>query len=108
MRDISALGACISTPYYIFASEFALSFDEHSETFTCRLMWRRRHFAGCASSCAAARRSWRMTWCGLTTNDVLPTLSILKLMCRHNSSRALRGDRAAVLGDKVEPLHKVR
>lgn len=41
VRDISALGACISTAYYILASEFALSFVEHSETFTCRVMWRK-------------------------------------------------------------------
>jgi hypothetical protein len=54
VRDISALGACISTPYYIFASEFALSFDEHSETFTCRLMWRKETLCGV---CFLLRRS---------------------------------------------------
>jgi hypothetical protein len=41
VRDISALGACISAPYYIFANEFELSFDGFSGIFICRVMWRK-------------------------------------------------------------------
>ncbi|WP_314963646.1 PilZ domain-containing protein [Bradyrhizobium cosmicum] len=54
VRDMSALGACISTPYYIFASEFALSFDGHSGTFTCRVVWRKETLCGV---CFVLRRS---------------------------------------------------
>lgn len=46
MRDIGALGACISTPYYIFANEFALSFDGHSGIFICRVVWRKETLCG--------------------------------------------------------------
>ncbi|MBR1169431.1 PilZ domain-containing protein [Bradyrhizobium sp. DASA03005] len=46
VRDISALGACISTPYYIFANEFALSFDSHSGIFVCRVVWRKETLCG--------------------------------------------------------------
>ncbi|UFW85963.1 PilZ domain-containing protein [Bradyrhizobium barranii] len=54
VRDISALGACISTPYYIFASEFVLSFDGHSGNFICRVAWRKRTLCGV---CFLLRRS---------------------------------------------------
>lgn len=40
VRDINALGACISTPYYLFANEFVLSFDGHAGIFVCRVVWR--------------------------------------------------------------------
>ncbi|MEH2487675.1 PilZ domain-containing protein [Bradyrhizobium sp. AZCC 2230] len=46
VRDISALGACISTPYYIFAKEFVLSFDGHSGIFICRVVWRKETLCG--------------------------------------------------------------
>ncbi|WP_426612905.1 PilZ domain-containing protein [Bradyrhizobium sp. McL0616] len=46
VRDINALGACISTPYYIFASEFVLSFDGHSGIFICRIAWRKETLCG--------------------------------------------------------------
>ncbi|WP_426611225.1 PilZ domain-containing protein [Bradyrhizobium sp. McL0616] len=46
VRDINALGACISTPYYVFANEFVLSFDGHSATFICRIMWRKGTLCG--------------------------------------------------------------
>lgn len=46
VRDISALGACISTPYYIFAHEFVLSFDGHSGMFFCRVVWRKQTLCG--------------------------------------------------------------
>ena len=46
VRDISALGACISTPYYVFANEFVLSFDGHSGVFFCRVVWRKQTFCG--------------------------------------------------------------
>ncbi|MET4388083.1 hypothetical protein ABIB73_003845 [Bradyrhizobium sp. F1.4.3] len=46
VRDISALGACISAPYYIFASEFVLSFDGHSGIFICRVAWRKETLCG--------------------------------------------------------------
>ena len=39
VRDISALGASISAPYYIFANEFKLSFDGFSSIFVCRVAW---------------------------------------------------------------------
>lgn len=46
VRDINALGACISTPYYVFANEFVLSFDGHSAVFICRVVWRRETLCG--------------------------------------------------------------
>ncbi|MBR0820576.1 PilZ domain-containing protein [Bradyrhizobium liaoningense] len=46
VRDINALGACISTPYYIFADEFVLSFDGHSGVFFCRIAWRKQTLCG--------------------------------------------------------------
>ncbi len=46
VRDINALGACISTPYYIFANEFELSFDGHSGVFICRVVWRKETLCG--------------------------------------------------------------
>ncbi|WP_342733389.1 PilZ domain-containing protein [Bradyrhizobium sp. B117] len=46
VRDINALGACISTPYYIFANEFVLSFEGHSGIFICRIVWRKATLCG--------------------------------------------------------------
>ena len=46
VRDINAFGACISTPYYIFASEFDLSFGGFHSTFACRVVWRRATLCG--------------------------------------------------------------
>ncbi|MDI3560468.1 PilZ domain-containing protein [Bradyrhizobium sp. Arg816] len=46
VRDINALGACISAPYYIFADEFVLSFDGHSGVFFCRVVWRKETLRG--------------------------------------------------------------
>jgi hypothetical protein len=46
VRDINALGACLSTPYYMFASEFDLSFSGFHSTFGCRVVWRRATLSG--------------------------------------------------------------
>ncbi|WP_027553539.1 hypothetical protein [Bradyrhizobium sp. Cp5.3] len=46
VRDMNALGACISAPYYIFANEFVLSFDGHSGIFICRVVWRKGTLCG--------------------------------------------------------------
>ncbi|MGM4956820.1 PilZ domain-containing protein [Bradyrhizobium barranii] len=46
VRDINALGARISTPYYIFADEFVLSFDGHSGIFYCRVVWKKETLCG--------------------------------------------------------------
>lgn len=46
VRDINALGACISTPYYVFANEFVLSFSGHSVIFICRVVWRKGTLCG--------------------------------------------------------------
>jgi hypothetical protein len=48
VRDISAFGACISTPYYTFAGGFDLSFGGFHRTFACRLVWRRATLCGVA------------------------------------------------------------
>jgi hypothetical protein len=58
VRDISALGACISAPYYIFASEFVLSFDGHSGDFVCRVAWRNETLCGV---CFLGRLSPKLT-----------------------------------------------
>jgi hypothetical protein len=46
VRDISAFGARISTPYYIFAGGFDLSFGGFHRTFACRVVWRRATLCG--------------------------------------------------------------
>ena len=46
VRDISAFGACLSTPYYMFASDFDLSFSGFHRTFACRVVWRRATLSG--------------------------------------------------------------
>jgi hypothetical protein len=46
VRDISAIGACISAPYYIFAHEFQLSFDGFRESFICRVVWKKGTLCG--------------------------------------------------------------
>ena len=46
VRDISALGACLSTPYYMFASDFDLSFSGFHRTFACRVVWRQATSCG--------------------------------------------------------------
>jgi hypothetical protein len=46
VRDISALGACLSTPYYIFAKDFDLSFSGFHSWFACRVVWRRAPLSG--------------------------------------------------------------
>jgi hypothetical protein len=48
VRDINAFGACISTPYYIFAGEFDLWFGGFHRTFGCRVVWRRATLCGVA------------------------------------------------------------
>jgi hypothetical protein len=48
VRDINAFGACLSTPYYMFASELDLSFNGFCATFTCRVVWRRANLSGVA------------------------------------------------------------
>jgi hypothetical protein len=46
VRDISAFGACLSAPYYIFASEFDLLFNGLHKTLACRVVWRRATISG--------------------------------------------------------------
>ena len=46
VRNISAFGACISTPYYIFARQFALSFNRFDRIFICRIVWRKGTLCG--------------------------------------------------------------
>lgn len=46
VRDINIFGACVSTPFYIFASEFDLSFSGFRWTFACRVAWRRATLSG--------------------------------------------------------------
>jgi hypothetical protein len=48
VRDINAFGACLSTPYYMFASDFDLSFSGFDRTFGCRVVWRRATLSGVA------------------------------------------------------------
>jgi hypothetical protein len=46
VRDINAFGACLSAPYYIFASEFDLLFSGFNKTIACRVVWRRATISG--------------------------------------------------------------
>ena len=46
VRDINAFGACLSAPYYIFASEFDLLFSGFHNTLACRVVWRRATLSG--------------------------------------------------------------
>jgi hypothetical protein len=46
VRNISAFGACISAPYYIFAREFQLSFNRLHRNFVCRVVWRKGTLCG--------------------------------------------------------------
>jgi hypothetical protein len=46
VHDINAFGACISTPYYMFARDFDLSFNGFHSTFSCRVAWRRATLSG--------------------------------------------------------------
>jgi hypothetical protein len=46
VRDINAFGACLSTPYYIFARDFDLSFSGFHRTLACRVVWRRATLSG--------------------------------------------------------------
>ena len=46
VRDINAFGACLSTPYYIFAREFDLFCSDFHETLACRIVWRRATLSG--------------------------------------------------------------
>ncbi|WLB23989.1 PilZ domain-containing protein [Bradyrhizobium japonicum] len=46
VRDINAFGACLSSPYYIFASEFELLFSGFHKTLACRVVWRRATLSG--------------------------------------------------------------
>ena len=47
VRDINAFGACLSAPYYIFASEFDLLFSSfHNTPLACRIVWRRATLSG--------------------------------------------------------------
>lgn len=71
VRDISALGACISTPYHIFAHEFVLSFDGHSGVFFCRVVWRKQTL--CGVSFFLRRRSPK------PANDPSGTTNVMRL-----------------------------
>jgi hypothetical protein len=46
VRNINAFGACLSTPYCMFASNFDLSFNGFHRTFACRVAWRRATLSG--------------------------------------------------------------
>jgi hypothetical protein len=46
VRDINASGACLSTPYYIFAREFDLFINGFHKTLACRVVWRRATLSG--------------------------------------------------------------
>jgi hypothetical protein len=46
VRDINADGACLSTPYYMFARDFDLSFSGFHRTLGCRVVWRRATLSG--------------------------------------------------------------
>jgi hypothetical protein len=46
VRDINAFGACLSTPYYMFARDFDLSFSGFPKTLACRVVWRRANLSG--------------------------------------------------------------
>ena len=46
VHDFNAIGACLSTPYYLFASDFDLSFNGFSSTFACRVVWRQAVLSG--------------------------------------------------------------
>jgi hypothetical protein len=46
VRDINAYGACLSTPYYMFARDFDLSFSGFHRTLACRVVWRRATLSG--------------------------------------------------------------
>jgi hypothetical protein len=46
VRDINAYGACLSTPYYMFARDFDLSFSGFHRTLGCRVVWRRATLSG--------------------------------------------------------------
>jgi hypothetical protein len=46
VRDINAFGACLSTPYYMFARDFDLSFSGFHKTLACRVVWRRATLSG--------------------------------------------------------------
>lgn len=48
VRDISVFGACLSTPYYMFANDFDLSFSGFQRTFACRVVWRQAPLSGVA------------------------------------------------------------
>jgi hypothetical protein len=46
VHNINAFGACLSTPYYMFPSNFDLSFSGFHRTFACRVAWRRATLSG--------------------------------------------------------------
>ena len=46
VHDINAFGARLSTPHYMFASDFELSFNGFRTTFACRVAWRRATLCG--------------------------------------------------------------
>ena len=58
VRDISAIGACISAPYYIFAHEFQLSFDGFRKSFICRVVWKTGTLCGVLIVSRCKGRNW--------------------------------------------------
>jgi hypothetical protein len=46
VRNINTFGACLSTPYYIFAPDCDLSFSGFQRTLACRVVWRRATLCG--------------------------------------------------------------
>ncbi|XUJ33860.1 PilZ domain-containing protein [Bradyrhizobium japonicum] len=95
VRDINALGARISTPYYIFADEFVLSFDGHSGIFYCRVVWKKGTLCGVSFSCVVARQKQRTIparprmWCDLIAGSCAAARSSART-CRPDCSRAPR------------------
>lgn len=45
-RDINVLGARLSTPFYIFASNLTLSFSNFRRPISCRVVWRHANLSG--------------------------------------------------------------
>jgi hypothetical protein len=58
VQNISAVGACISVSYCIFAHEFQLSFDGFRKSYTCRVVWRKETLCGVSFVARGYGRDW--------------------------------------------------
>jgi hypothetical protein len=70
VRNISAFGACVSAPYYIFAREFGLSFNDYDRIFFCRVVWRKGTLYGVSFVRCPGLKS--VNDCGELANVVRP------------------------------------